>query len=95
MSLYRLATTVRKRVFHLEPDVGLKEKALLEKDAKSAIVTPYLEEEPSIKKWFLGMRPTRSGAFNYIQSIFPFTTWITRYNSTWLLGDSIAGENAT
>ena len=42
MSLYRLATTVRKRVFHLEPDVGLKEKALLEKDAKSAIVTPQI-----------------------------------------------------
>ncbi|CZR70174.1 related to sulfate permease II [Phialocephala subalpina] len=91
MSLYRLATTVRKRVFHVGPDAGLNEKALLEKDAKSAIVAPYVEEEPSIKQWFLGMRPTRSGASNYIRSIFPFTTWITRYNLTWLLGDGSAG----
>ncbi|KAH7333483.1 sulfate permease 2 [Rhexocercosporidium sp. MPI-PUGE-AT-0058] len=91
MSLYRLTTRVRKRVFHVELDTGLNEKALLEKDAKSAIVAPYVEEEPSIKQWFLGMRPTRSGASNYIRSIVPFTTWITRYNLSWLLGDGIAG----
>lgn len=93
MSLYRLATTVRRRVFHVKPDEGLVEKASLEKDAKSAIVTPYVEEEPSIKQWFLSMRPTRNGTSKYIRSIFPFTTWITRYNLTWLLGDGIAGKN--
>ncbi|KAG4434587.1 hypothetical protein IFR05_009943 [Cadophora sp. M221] len=91
MGLYRLATTVRKRVFHVEPNAGLNEKLLLEKDAKSAIVAPYVEEEPSIKQWFMSMRPTRSYAFYYIRSIFPFTTWITRYNLSWMLGDGIAG----
>ena len=76
----------------MEPDAGLNGKELLEMDAKSAIVAPYVEEEPSITQWILGMRPTRSGAFNYVRSIFPFTAWITRYNLTWLLGDGIAGK---
>ena len=92
MSLLRLASTIRKRVLHVETDSKLKEKVTLENEAKSAVVASYVEEEPSIKQWLLGMRPTKDGTRNYIGSIFPFTTWLPRFNLTWLLGDAIAGK---
>jgi sodium-independent sulfate anion transporter 11 len=94
MSLNHLTTIVRRKVFNIEPHAGRHEKALLEKDAKSTIIAPYVEEEPSITQWLLGMRPTYRKASSYARSIFPFTTWIMRYNLTWLLGDGIAGKNA-
>lgn len=31
-------------------------------------------------------------AKNYAISLFPIATWIRRYNTTWLVGDLIAGE---
>jgi hypothetical protein len=27
----------------------------------------------------------------YVSSLFPFLRWITRYNTSWLIGDLIAG----
>lgn len=51
----------------------------------------YLEQEPSVSEWIKELAPTRAGAFNYIQSLFPSTSWIRRYSGRWLLGDFIAG----
>jgi len=95
MSVARLAATVRRRILHADSDSKLNEKATLENEAKSAVVASYVEEEPSIKQWLLGLRPTKDGTKKYIGSIFPFTTWLPRYNLTWLLGDAIAGKQST
>src|ERR1700728_3633036 len=51
----------------------------------------YVEEEPTTLEWLYDVMPTRRTAVNYIQNLFPFTKWILRYNSQWLIGDLIAG----
>ncbi|KAH7412772.1 sulfate transporter family-domain-containing protein [Cadophora sp. MPI-SDFR-AT-0126] len=83
MSLCRPAAGVSRKILRIETNSKLKERTALENEAKSAVVTSYVEEEPSIKQWFLSMRPTRDGTRRYLGSLFPFTTW--------LLGDAIAG----
>ncbi|KAK8018310.1 sulfate permease [Apiospora marii] len=52
---------------------------------------PYLEEEPTIGGWLREHLPTRHDIVPFITSFFPFTSWIGRYNSRWLLADAIAG----
>lgn len=51
----------------------------------------YLEQEPSVNEWIKELAPTREGAFNYVQSLFPSSLWIRRYCGRWLVGDFIAG----
>lgn len=45
-----------------------------------------------VKEWFthLSADPKRE-AINYLESLFPITQWITRYNFGWLYGDVVAG----
>lgn len=66
-------------------DLGLCAKRILEP------ADVYLEDEPTVKEWLQGLVPSRSGAVNYVQSLFPSAFWIRRYNFRWLLGDAIAG----
>lgn len=51
----------------------------------------YVEQEPCVKEWLLELAPTRDGAINYVESLFPSASWIRRYCIRWLLGDFIAG----
>jgi sodium-independent sulfate anion transporter 11 len=52
----------------------------------------YLEEEPTVTEWLHELLPSRAGALNYIQGLFPSAFWVRRYNLGWLLGDVIAGK---
>ncbi|KAK1996069.1 sulfate permease [Colletotrichum falcatum] len=52
---------------------------------------PYYEEDPTVKEWLLEHVPTKEGSARYAKSLFPFTTWIFRYNARWLVSDAIAG----
>ncbi|KAK1593845.1 sulfate permease [Colletotrichum navitas] len=52
---------------------------------------PYYEEDPTVKEWLLEHVPTKEGSVRYVKSLFPFTTWIFRYNTRWLVSDAIAG----
>lgn len=56
-------------------------------------IDPYEEREASLKDWFKENAPTKAGALHYLQSLFPFWSWIFHYNLTWLFGDIIAGES--
>lgn len=51
----------------------------------------YLEPEPTSGEWLLELCPTWSQVARYFYSLFPFLSWITRYNMQWFLGDLIAG----
>lgn len=53
----------------------------------------YVEEEPTVAEWFESITPTRSEALNYVRNLFPFTRWIGKYNTTWLVGDLVAGRH--
>ncbi|KAF9881524.1 sulfate permease [Colletotrichum karsti] len=51
----------------------------------------YYEEDPTVKEWLLEHVPTKDGSARYVKSLFPFTKWILRYNTRWLISDAIAG----
>lgn len=94
MSTNTLATIVAKKVFHADSQQRPQgEQKALENLAKDAVVTPHIEEEPSAREWIWSLRPTRKSCVQYLGSLFPFTSWITRYNVHWMLGDAIAGES--
>jgi hypothetical protein len=89
-----ITTVVANKVFHANSQQQLTgEQKALEKLAKDAVVTPHVEKEPSVREWIWSLRLTQQGCIQYIGSLFPFTSWITRYNVHWMLGDTIAGES--
>jgi sodium-independent sulfate anion transporter 11 len=51
----------------------------------------YEEDEPTAKEWLAEVWPSKSDAWNYTKGLFPFTSWILRYNLQWLYGDLVAG----
>ncbi|KAM5347993.1 hypothetical protein ACJ41O_007817 [Fusarium nematophilum] len=51
----------------------------------------YLEEEPTVSEWFKELAPSKNGAIQYVQGLFPSASWVPRYGLSWLLGDVIAG----
>lgn len=51
----------------------------------------YVEDEPTAAEWISEITPSLKDIENYFRRLFPFLQWITRYNSTWFLGDMIAG----
>ncbi|KAJ2796374.1 hypothetical protein H4R20_005550 [Coemansia guatemalensis] len=60
--------------------------------ARENEVAYYVEPVASSKEWVKeNVIPTRAAAATYAKSLFPFFSWIHRYNGTWFLGDLIAG----
>jgi len=51
----------------------------------------YVEEEPRTIDWIRDRIPEGKQISKYLYSLFPFTHWILRYNTQWLLGDLVAG----
>ncbi|KAB8272359.1 sulfate transporter family-domain-containing protein [Aspergillus minisclerotigenes] len=51
----------------------------------------YLEPEPTPAEWLKEICPSWHQVGRYFYNLFPFLSWITRYNLQWLLGDMIAG----
>ena len=51
----------------------------------------YIEPEPTVLEFFADFVPTWGGVFSYFVSLFPFLSWIYKYNLTWFLGDLVAG----
>ncbi|GAB1204100.1 hypothetical protein APSETT445_002749 [Aspergillus pseudonomiae] len=53
----------------------------------------YLEPEPTSAEWLKEICPSWAQVGSYFYRLFPFLSWITRYNLQWLLGDMIAGKS--
>lgn len=51
----------------------------------------YLEPEPTTWDWIKEHTPSWREVGFYFYRLFPFLTWITRYNRKWLIGDLVAG----
>ncbi|EAW08232.1 SLC26/SulP family anion transporter [Aspergillus clavatus NRRL 1] len=51
----------------------------------------YVEPEPTSADWLKELCPTWRDVGNYFYRLFPFLTWITRYNMQWFIGDLVAG----
>lgn len=52
----------------------------------------YVEEEPRSIEWIHELAPTGHDVLRYFKSLFPFLSWIDRYNLQWLVGDLVAGK---
>ncbi|KAF8316049.1 sulfate permease, partial [Clavulina sp. PMI_390] len=51
----------------------------------------YVEEDPTVSGWIKDNTPGVADVKRYISGLFPFTEWLPRYNTTWFLGDLVAG----
>lgn len=51
----------------------------------------YVEPEPTSAEWLKEVTPSRREIAQYFIRLFPFLSWITRYNTQWLIGDLVAG----
>lgn len=52
----------------------------------------YTEDDPTVAEWLAEITPSLGGISRYFYKLFPFISWIGKYNWTWFLGDLIAGE---
>ena len=52
----------------------------------------YVEHEPTTFEWVQSVTPNGRQFGQYCYSLFPFTHWITKYNTQWLIGDLVAGK---
>ena len=55
----------------------------------------YVEPGPTTEEYFRELVPTPRGILNYLLSLFPFLSWITKYNFQWLFGDLVAGKSCS
>lgn len=53
----------------------------------------YIEPEPTVIGYLHEQLPNGRDIGHYILSLFPFLSWITRYNWQWFIGDLIAGKS--
>jgi hypothetical protein len=53
----------------------------------------FVEEPPTAGEYFRELAPSGNEVLAYIKSLFPFLSWIGKYNMQWLAGDLVAGES--
>jgi sodium-independent sulfate anion transporter 11 len=51
----------------------------------------YFEQDPTVSQYIYESIPSWHDFQLYTASLFPFIHWVPRYNTTWLIGDVIAG----
>ncbi|KAF3768899.1 putative sulfate transporter [Cryphonectria parasitica EP155] len=51
----------------------------------------FVEQPVTVSEYFHDISPTGKGVANYVKSLFPFLSWIGKYNFIWLAGDMVAG----
>lgn len=54
---------------------------------------PYIDQEPTVTEWFQEIAPSPRSVLRYVKNLFPFISWIGKYNLTWFGGDLIAGKS--
>ncbi|CAM1505805.1 Fc.00g114420.m01.CDS01 [Cosmosporella sp. VM-42] len=52
---------------------------------------PFIEREPTVGEFLEEYTPTIQDIASYFYNLFPFLSWIGKYNFIWFLGDFIAG----
>lgn len=56
---------------------------------------PYIEREPTVSEFLQEFTPSFRAFGAYFYSLFPFLSWIGKYNVIWLIGDLVAGKSFT
>ncbi|KAK0388873.1 hypothetical protein NLU13_5116 [Sarocladium strictum] len=81
------------RVFGIKNTQPERDQAAYAASIPSSLTTAdvYIEEEPTVKEYLQEIAPSWNDVYNYVYRLFPFISWIGKYNLTWALGDTIAG----
>lgn len=53
----------------------------------------FVEQPVTVGEYFKEIAPTGPSTVSYIRSLFPFLSWITKYNMVWFAGDLVAGKS--
>lgn len=53
---------------------------------------PFIEAEPTVGEFLAELAPAPRDVLQYFIRLFPFVSWIGKYNLIWLVGDLIAGK---
>ncbi|GAA95593.1 uncharacterized protein L969DRAFT_101695 [Mixia osmundae IAM 14324] len=81
-----------RKTLHIEPTEPQEARVTRgESIASRDDIDPYLETDPTVSGWIKDHTPGKREVKEYILSLFPFVEWLPRYNTTWLIGDLIAG----
>ncbi|EEU38220.1 uncharacterized protein NECHADRAFT_66911 [Fusarium vanettenii 77-13-4] len=75
----------------LEKFIGADHHEPEEKAPSITNADPYVELEPTVGEFLSEITPTAHDVAQYFWSLFPFVSWIHKYNWVWFLGDFIAG----
>jgi sodium-independent sulfate anion transporter 11 len=52
---------------------------------------PFIEQEPTVGEFLAEITPDIHDVAAYFYNLFPFLSWIGKYNWIWFIGDLIAG----
>lgn len=76
----------------LEKFIGADHHEPEEKAPSITNADPYVELEPTVGEFLSEITPSAHDLAEYLWSLFPFLSWIGKYNWVWFLGDFIAGK---
>ncbi len=65
--------------------IQLQEQEPIREDYPGGSGDTFVEEQPTTAEFLLELIPTGDGVLHYLISLFPFVSWIGRYNVQWLL----------
>ncbi|KAG6002410.1 hypothetical protein E4U21_003115 [Claviceps maximensis] len=76
-----------------DPDENIANIVTLGQSAISVQINDdsFVEDVPTTSEWLRDQVPTQREAGAYVKSLFPFLSWIRRYNLQWFFGDIVAG----
>ncbi|KAF4976589.1 hypothetical protein FZEAL_6767 [Fusarium zealandicum] len=75
----------------LEKFIGADHTAPEERAPSISNADTYIEREPTVGEFLAEITPTAHQVGHYFYNLFPFLSWIGKYNWIWFLGDFIAG----
>lgn len=53
----------------------------------------YIEEEPTVGEFLREITPSARAVGEYFYNLFPFLSWVGKYNLIWFIGDLVAGKS--
>lgn len=76
----------------IEKFIGVEHTEADDRAPSISNADPFIEREPTVGEFLADYTPTFQDIGAYFFSLFPFLSWIGKYNFVWFVGDLIAGK---
>lgn len=77
---------------HFEKFLGVKAEKVEEEAPSIRNADPFIEREPTVGEFLEEFTPSGKDIAEYFYNLFPFLSWIGKYNLIWFIGDLVAGK---